>query len=828
MKLNKILSHILFALLALASFNNAQPERNLSSSEIKLALKKLNVLGSVLYIAAHPDDENTAVLSYFASGKMTRTGYLSLTRGDGGQNLIGSEQSDELGVIRTQELLEARKKDGAEQFFSRAIDFGYSKTAEETFKIWGKDEILSDVVYIIRKFRPDIIINRFPTDGNGGHGHHTASAILAIEAFKIANDKNAFPEQLKYVDTWQPKRIFWNAWMPLLEQRGDDLSKLISVNLGDFNSLLGMSYTEISAISRTMHKSQGFGSGGRRDEVLNYFQPLEGSDVKNDLLEDIDISWSRVKGGNEIGKMIESVIEKFDHLNPSSSIPDLVSIYQKISLIDDKYWKEVKLKELKEIIRSCAGIWIEAISKDFFASPGDKIDITTGIVNRSDRNITLKQISVSYADEVVINSVLQKGKMHNNTFTIQIPVNAEVTQPFWLSSEHRIGIYEVDDQRLIAKAENDPVLIAWFTIEINGQEIDYQTPVYHRRVDPVDGEIYRPLLIAPPVTLNFDKDVYLFPDNNEREIRLNLKSFKENTNGRINLSVNNGWKIDPAFIDFSIESKYQTKQVIVKVIPTKDFRESELKAEMVVDGKTFSNSLIEISYPHIMQQTLFPHSKSKLVRLDIGDKVVYRIGYINGSGDKIPEYLRELGFTVDILSDDDLLSKDLNEYKTIIAGIRAYNTRDVLSSAQKRILEFIYNGGNYVVQYQIGRGIITFPSPYLFEISRDRVTDENSDVTLLNSNSSLLSRPNKISDTDFLGWIQERGLYFASDFNENYQSFLAMNDEGESPKDGSLIKTNYGKGTFIYTGLSFFRQIPAGVPGAIRLFVNLISAGVND
>lgn len=805
-----------------------QPERNLSSSEIKLALKKLNVLGSVLYIAAHPDDENTAVLSYFASGRLTRTGYLSLTRGDGGQNLIGSEQSDELGVIRTQELLEARKKDGAEQFFSRAIDFGYSKTADETFKIWGKNDILSDVVYVIRKFKPDIIITRFPTDGNGGHGHHTASAILAVEAFDLANDKNTFPEQLKYVDTWQPKRIFWNAWMPLLEQRGDDLSKLLSVNLGEYNPLLGMSYTEISAISRTMHKSQGFGSAGRRDEVLNHFQLLKGDDAQNDLLEGIDISWNRIKGGSEIGKMIVQAIEKFDHLNPALIMPELVSIYNKISLIDDEYWKEVKLKELKEIIRSCAGIWVEAISKDFFVSPGEDIEITTGIVNRSDIKITLNKIVLTYSDELRVDSILQKGKMINNSFTIQIPTDEKVTQPFWLSSEHRIGIYEFDDQRLVAKAENVPALKAVFSIDINGLTIDFDTPVYHRRVDPVDGEIYRPLLISPPVTLNFDKEVYLFPDNDTREIRFNLRSFKDNANGRINFSLNNGWTVEPAYVDFSIDKKYQNKQLSVKVIPTKDFRESELMAEMVLDGNIYSNSLIEINYPHIMQQTLFPPSKSKLVRLDIGKPVVSKVGYINGSGDKIPEYLRDLGFNIDILSDEDLLAKDLNEYETIIAGIRAYNTRDILSSAQSRLLKFVENGGNYIVQYQIGRDIIAFPGPYPFEISRDRVTEEDADVSLIDPKNDLVNFPNKITEKDFHGWVQERGLYFASKFEDNYKSVLQMNDVGESPKDGSLIKSNYGKGTFIYTGLSFFRQIPAGVPGAIRLFVNLISAGVNE
>lgn len=826
--LNKFYNFSLIIFFTFSIHILPQPERNLSSSEIKLALKKLNVPGSVLYIAAHPDDENTAVLSYFASGRLTRTGYLSLTRGDGGQNLIGSEQSDELGVIRTQELLEARKKDGAEQFFSRAIDFGYSKTADETFKIWGKNDILSDVVYVIRKFKPDIIITRFPTDGNGGHGHHTASAILALEAFDLANNKNAFPEQLKYVDPWQPKRIFWNAWMPMLEQRGDDLSKLLSVNLGEYNPLLGMSYTEISAISRTMHKSQGFGSGGRRDEVLNHFQLLKGDEPQNDLLDGVDISWNRIKGGSEIGKMIERAIQKFDHLNPASIMPELISIYKKISLIDDEYWKEVKLKELKEIIRSCAGIWVEAVSKDFFISPGDNIDITTGIVNRSDIKITLKKINLSYTDEVLIDSVLQKGKMNIKAFTIQIPANTEITQPFWLRSEHRIGIYEVEDKRLVAKAENDPALKAVFSVDINGLTIDFDTPVYHRRVDPVDGEIYRPLLIAPPVTLNFDKDVYLFPDRDKREIRFSLRSFAENIHGRINFSVNNGWKIEPASIDFVFDKKYQNKQFSITVIPTKDYKESELIAGIVTDGKTYSHSLVEINYPHIMQQTLFPPSKSKLVKLDIGKTAVSKIGYINGSGDKIPEYLRDLGFQVDILSDEDLLVKDLNEYETIIAGIRAYNTRDILSSAQSRLLKFIENGGNYIVQYQIGRDIIAFPGPYPFEISRDRVTDENAEVTFIYSDDRLLNYPNKITPEDFEGWIQERGLYFASDFNENYKSIFAMNDPGESPKSGSLIKAKYGKGSFIYTGLAFFRQIPAGVPGAIRLFVNLISAGINE
>jgi LmbE family N-acetylglucosaminyl deacetylase len=828
MKLNKILYYILFIALTFASFNLAKPKGNLSSSEIKLALKKLNVLGSVLYVAAHPDDENTAVLSYFASGKLTRTGYLSLTRGDGGQNLIGSEQSDELGVIRTQELLEARKRDGAEQFFTRAIDFGYSKTPDETFKIWGRNEILSDVVYVIRKFKPDIIITRFPTDGNGGHGHHTASAILSVDAIKMANDKNAFPDQLEFVDTWQPKRIFWNAWLPLLEQRGDDLTKLKSINLGEYNSLLGMSYTEISAISRTMHKSQGFGSGGRRDEVLNYFQIMDGDDANDDLFEGIDITWNRIPNGNKISALIDEAINKFDHENPSGIVPDLINIYKNISAINDDYWRKVKLDEVKEIIRSCLGMWIEAVSDDYFVSPGEQIKITTGIVNRTDVEVSLEKIKMTFADELKIDSVLQRGKMNNSDFEILIPQDAEISQPFWLKSDHRVGIYDVDDKQLIGKAENDPALSAAFTVKIYGQEIEFISPVYHRWVDPVDGEIYRPLLITPPVTINFDKDVYLFPDNNEREIRLNVNSFKESINSRINLSVNNSWKIEPQSIDLTFDYKYQSKQVLVKVIPPNDLKESELKAEVVVDGKTYSNSLIDINYPHIMQQTLFPVSKSKLIRLDIGSRVVNKIGYINGSGDKIPEYLSELGFTVDILSDEDLLTKDLNDYQTIVAGIRAYNTRDVLSSAQNRILKFIENGGNYMVQYQIGRGIITSPSPYDFEISRNRVTDENAIITMINSDDILLKYPNKITSEDFDGWIQERGLYFASDFNEKYKSFLLMNDAGETRNDGSLIKTNYGKGTFIYTGLSFFRQIPAGVPGAIRLFVNLISAGAND
>ena len=819
------LKPILLFYIASFSILFAQPKPTLSSSEIKLALNKLDVLGSILYIAAHPDDENTSVISYLAKGKLLRTGYLSLTRGDGGQNLIGIEQSEQLGVIRTQELLEARKRDGGEQFFTRAIDFGYSKSPDETFEFWEREKILSDVVWVIRKFRPDIIITRFPATGEGGHGHHTASAILALEAFDLANDPKAFPEQLQYVSTWQPRRVFWNAWLPALQNAKVDLSNIPSLNLGEFNSLLGKSYTEISAISRSMHKSQGFGSSGIRNNIFNYFMILKGDSVKSDMFEGIDLTWGKVDGGDDIHSLIQKTINEFDDNNPPASLENLVLIYEKISNLKDDYWKEAKLKEVTELIRSCAGIWIEAISENEFVSIGDTLKVKSSIINRSDINLSIANVNVGVLSDLKIeNTKLANGELNSFNLNLLISEDIQISQPYWLKDNHNVGMFNITDQSLAGLAEEEPKFICDFMVNYKNKPITFSVPVYYRLTDPVDGEVYKSVVITPPVTVNLDKEIYFLSDKSAKEVKVTLQSFKNPSAGKIILNSNNGWKAEPDVIDFKFDKKNQKKDFYIKVFPVNGNVNSDLSAKVVIDSSIFSKSLTRIEYKHIFPQTIFYEAKSKLELFNFEKYGVKKIGYIAGSGDKIPDFLIDLGFDVILMDDKHLSSNNLNQFDVIITGIRAYNTRDNLSAFHKELVKYVEAGGTLISQYNTTGDLITEPGVLPLKLSRDRVTNENSEVEILNINHQVFNKPFRITTKDFDNWIQERGLYFPNEWDKNYEALLSMNDKGETPKTGSLLVTKYGKGTFVYTGLSFFREIPAGVEGAIKLFINLLFA----
>lgn len=821
----KLKSILLFGLV-ICTILNAQPKPSLSSSEIKLALKKLDVLGSVLYIAAHPDDENTAAISYLAKGKLLRTGYLALTRGDGGQNLIGPEQSEQLGVIRTQELIEARKRDGGEQFFTRAIDFGYTKSPDETFEFWDKEKILSDIVWMIRKFKPDIILTRFPATGQGGHGHHTASAILALEAFDLVNDPKAFPEQLKYVSTWQPKRVFWNAWLPALQNQNVDPAKIPVLNLGEYNSLLGKSYTEISALSRSMHKSQGFGASGVRNDLLNYFIVLKGDSVNSDMFEGIDLSWNRVEGGNEIHSLIQKTIDNYDDENPAESLDNLFLIYEKISKLKDEYWKDVKLREITELLSSCAGVWIEAISQKEFVSVGDTLKVKSSIVNRSNKNLKLNAISLKNFDATnLINTELVKGKLNSYEFKVLIPEDYPISQPCWLEEKHDIGMFTINDQKLIGLPEDASKLMCDFSVSFNDKLISFSVPVFYRITDPVDGEVYKPVVITPPVTVNIEKDIYFLSSKDEKEIKISVQSFKNFGSGKIILNAKDGWNVEPEEISFQFDKINQKKDYYVKITPASNSAVSELSIQAIIDNKTYSKSLTRIEYKHILPQTIFYEAKSKLALFNFEKDGVNKIGYIVGSGDKIPDFLTDLGFDVTIMDDRHFSSNNINQFDVIVTGIRAYNTRESLAAFHKELVKYVEQGGTLITQYNTTGDLVIEPGVLPLKISRDRVTDENSKVDILKNDHKIFNKPFQISANDFTGWIQERGLYFPNEWDKNYETLLSMNDKGETPKIGSLLVTKYGKGMFVYTGLSFFRQIPAGVEGAIKLFINLLYSG---
>jgi LmbE family N-acetylglucosaminyl deacetylase len=800
----------------------------MNASEIKLSLKKLNVLGSVLYIGAHPDDENTAFLTYCSSEKLLRTGYLSLTRGDGGQNLIGDEQAELLGVIRTEELLQARRIDGAEQFFTRAIDFGYTKSPEETFKFWDKEKILSDVVWVIRKFKPDVIVTRFPITGEGRHGQHTASAILALEAFRLAGDQGAFPEQLEYVNPWQPKRIYWNGWTPAFDQMGISADTLISLNLGTYNPLLGKSYTEISEESRSMHKSQGFGFEAWRGNRFNYFLFMDGDEAVNNLFDDIETSWDRIDGTEDIKIVLNSAEKYFDEENPALNIPKLLRAYNLMNKRDEDYWLKIKKQELVDLIKSCAGFWVEAIVDEKVYAPGDKVKISTAIVNRSGLNFLLEGVHITYQSiDSLLNEQLEKGEIISLDKEIQIPENIQITQPHWLAEKNSGDIFTIENQLMRDLPVSAPPLMAHFRVSLDGKKFVFTTPVLCRERVPTKGEVYYPVSIAPPITVNFESSLYLFPSNEKREVRLIIKNLIANSNGELTLNAQDGWKIEPAEFDFKLVMKNEEKQFIINVTPPAGIDEAVLEAVLTVDNKTYRNSFVTIDYAHIPLQTVFPQAKAKLVRLNDVQKIVNKIGYIEGSGDKIPNYLKELGFEVDYLTDEDLSNGKLSNFDVIIAGIRTYNTNKRINIYQDKLMEYVHNGGTYIVQYNTLGKSYAEPGPYEFKISRERVTEEDAKVKLLNPSHLLLNFPNSITEKDFEGWIQERGLYFPDEWDDKYEPILEMNDLGESPKQGSLLYAEYGEGVFIYTGLSFFRELPAGVPGAYNLFINLISAGKN-
>ncbi len=820
--LNKYFTIVFTTALLAYTQAYSQPDMIRGSGELHIAIQKLNTLGSILLVAAHPDDENTAALAYFSKAKKYRSAYLAMTRGDGGQNLIGPEKGPEVGIIRTQELLEARKIDGAEQFFTRAIDFGYTKTPKETFEFWGKEQILADVVWVIRKFQPDVIISRFPPGRSAGHGHHTAAGILIVDAFDAAADPNTFPEQLEYVQPWQAKRIVWNSW----RMGRDEIGSSVRINIGNYEPLLGKSYSEISAESRTMHKSQGFGSEGERGNRYDHFLLVNGESMTDDILDGIDTSWKRVPGGNTVGTILSSVIAAFNPENPGRSIPRLLEAHKELKKLGNSNWVDLKRKELLRVIQSSAGLWMEAIADDFAASPGGEVRVRTTLVNRSDLPFTIKTIRFpGITPDSNENRILKNNEPVRIDNSFRLPDDFPVSHPYWLKDASAKGIFSIRDKNLVGLAENPPSIQADITLSSGGELLEYSIPLLFRWKDRVDGELYRPFEVRPVVTVNVEDKVSIFTGNNSKEIAIRVKSHSPDVSGRVRLKGPMRWKVHPPVMPFSTRNKYEEKFVTFTVTPPEGPDEAEFVVEAEVNGKLYTRSLAEISYPHIERQVVFPESRIKAVKLDI-KKAGSRVGYIPGAGDEVPDGLRSLGYDVTILSDDMLENGALSPFDAIVTGVRAYNIRERLRQTQPRLLEYVKNGGTLLVQYNVANGLVTDEiGPYPFSIGRDRVSVEDAHVTFLDPDHQLLNFPNQITQADFEDWVQERGLYFASRWDDNYETIIASHDPDESDKPGSILFARYGKGVFIYTGISWFRELPAGVPGAYRLFVNLISAG---
>jgi LmbE family N-acetylglucosaminyl deacetylase len=820
---------------------NAQTAPPSDLGSIKQNFKKLNVLGSVLYIAAHPDDENTRLLAYLAQEKHYRTGYLSLTRGDGGQNLIGNEQSELLGLIRTQELLAARRTDGAEQFFSRATDFGFSKNPEETLKFWDKDKILGDMVWVIRQFRPDVMICRFPTTGEGGHGNHTASAILAQEAFSAAADPKRYPEQLKHgVTPWQAKRLLWNTFnFGNTNTTSEDQFKL---NVGGYNPILGESYGEIAAESRSNHKTQGFGSARQRGDAFEYFKTILGDAPKTDLMDGVETGWNRIPGGAPIGEELATIRKNFDDDAPRASVPALVKLLDKVDMdfVNDKamqtvrlkagaveeytYWHKQKAKELKDLIAACAGLWFEAYAPEASYAVGDKLDIRAQLFTPN--KLPVSKIVMSAGGEsapVTVTqgseSILTPGQLR----TEQLPVVLKkISQPYWLETAHLNGSYTLANDTLAGPPENADAPTVKFEFTIDGKNLSFYRKVMYKYVDPARGEIYQPLEVTPPVTATIAEKVYVYNSSAPQTVQVKLKSFTT-ASGSISIKPIAGWKITGT-TNFADKKKGDEWTASFTVAPA-DNKSNTTNLDVIVttNGKSFSQGLLNIKYNHIPTITIFPPAQAKLVNIDL-KTAGKRIGYIAGAGDLIPDALREVGYEVHQLSEGEIINGDLSGYDAIVIGVRAYNVNQRLAYEQPKLMEYVKNGGNLVVQYNNNNGLVTKAlGPYPFQPVNQRVTTEDSPVTILDKDSPVLNYPNKITQEDFKGWIQERSVYMVSNIDAQYKTPLQMGDPGEAQSNGSLIVADYGAGRFVYTSLVFFRELPAGVPGAYRLFVNLLS-----
>ncbi len=823
---------LLFSIYFISHTISAQTSTQLNSADILQSLKKLNTVGSVLYIAAHPDDENTRLLAYLAKQKNLRTGYLSLTRGDGGQNLIGKEQGEAMGLVRTQELLAARRIDGAEQFFTRANDFGFSKNPEETFSIWNKDSILADVVLAIRKFKPDVIICRFPTTGEGGHGHHTASAILALEAFDAAADPKRFPEQLAYTQVWQAKRIFWNTFnFGGVNTTAPDQLKM---DVGVFNPLLGKSYGEIAAESRSMHKSQGFGSAKSRGEAIEFFKLLKGDPAKEDVFEGINQTWTRFTATANLDKLTAEAIKKYDPQAPEKSIPDLVAIYKQLQQLDDSdqmisYWKKLKLKETENLLLNCAGLWMEAYAADYITVPGNDISITSQIIAKNKCDVKLNKILFLSQADTSIAKALETDKFYTYTNKQQLPPSTPFSTPYWLIEKHPVSIYTVNNRQLIGKPENDAAASVIFDITINDLNLKIERGLVYKYTDPVKGETYRPLEVLPPATISIPDKVLVFNSNEPKKIVITVKANKANVTGDLQITVPEGWTAHTHNDHFVLTAKKDEASIEVTINPNKNSVDGNLQVSVLIDGVTYTKSIRRIEYDHIPYQFILSDAEAKLVNLNLKTTGT-NIGYIPGAGDDVAACLKQIGYNVTILTDEMLAKENLSKYSCIITGVRAYNTNERLQIYYNQLMEYVKNGGNLVVQYNTNTSLGPVGSkigPYPFTVSKDRVTDENAAVTFTNPKHSALNFPNIITQKDFENWIQERGIYFATDIDKNYETIFAMNDPKEKPADGSLIIGKYGKGNFVYTGLDFFRELPAGVPGAYRLFVNLISLPAN-
>ncbi len=801
-------------------------------SSIQRDLENFREMGSVLYVAAHPDDENNELIAYLAQGRHYRTAYLSLTRGDGGQNVLGPVFGDELGVVRTEELLAAARFDGARQYFSRAVDFGFSKDYRQTLRIWDAQGVLADEVRVIREFRPDVVITRFSPIPGGTHGHHTASTVLELQAFKLAGDPNAFPEQIdEGLTPWQPKRLFWNVGG--FQGRETNGTPIIRINDGGIDPLSGERFTEIAAHSRSMHKTQGLGNfsgfGGNSGTRYDSFELLGGEPATNDILDGVNTMWSRVPNGAGIGKLANAVIAMFDPQNPAASVPMLLETKKLLADLapNDPVVNE-KRKLLDHIIQECLGLNVQTVIPQAEVVPGESLQMRLTATIKSSV-VPVHWVAARYPSikaEFAVDADLSTNAAVTRDSIETLPGDTPVSQPYWLREPHTAGMFRVDDPNLIGQPESPPSFPVDQIFDVDGQTLIVPEQPVQMTVARA-GSDTSPLEVIPPVTLNMVSSVELFAPGATRPMTVTVTSSRSDVSGVLRLLSPSDWSISPAAQSFHLTDAGNQAQLTFNVTAPSAPAKAGIVAAAEVGGRRYDNDRVVIDYSHLPLILLQPRAECKAVCLNLAIRGS-RVGYLPGAGDDVAQCLADMGYQVTTLTGADLTPEKLNGLDAVVVGVRAFNVRTDLVPNLPALFAYVHAGGNVIEQYNRPGGDLTTDqlTPYSLELSTsDRVTDPAAPVTFLAPDNPVLNTPNKITSADFDGWVQERGTYYPRQWDPHFTPILACSDPGEAPLKGGLLVAQYGQGHFVYSGLTFFRQLPAGVPGAYRLFANLISLG---
>ena len=804
-------------------------------------LRSFATMGSVLYIAAHPDDENTQVITYLARGRGYRTAYLSLTRGDGGQNLLGPQLGEALGVARTQELLAARRLDGGQQYFTRAKDFGYSKSAEETLNVWDRRAVLGDIVRVIREFRPDVIITRFSPQPAPTHGHHTASAVLAVEAFRLAADPAAFPKQLRDLRPWQARRIVHNVGqgvgaanpgggVPIAGSPANvpDGPGVVKVEVGGRDPVSGESFASIAARSRGMHRTQGFGIGAppvHEGSRIEPFMLLAGDAATSDLLDGVDTTWNRVPGGDEIARAIDETIATFNAQDPAAGVPALLAIRRRLAGLPADPVVSDKREQLDRIIQACLGLEVDTVVDRAEVVPGERVKLRHTAVVRS--RIPVRWMAVRYPS--VHRAITKAVALPPNQPVVRdasqvVPASTPPSQPYWLRTEGTVGLFDVDDPSLIGRPENPPAFPLEYVFDVGGQTLVIAGEP-RPAADPARPALRRRLEVIAPVSVRFVAGVRLFAPGAARPVTVDLTAARARAVGTVQLDAPAGWIVTPASQPFRLAAPGAHARFTFTVTAPPHLATAPLGASVGINGQRFNQQRIEVRYDHLPLQLLQPPAHARAVSLELATRGRH-VGYLPGAGDDVPPALEQMGYEVTSLTGADLTPERLRGLDAVVIGIRAFNVRTDLAERLPALFAYVEAGGTVVMQYNTLDGLREgWLAPFQLHLSRDRVTDEHAPVTILAPEHPVLTTPNRITAADFEGWVQERGLYFPDRWDDRFTAILASGDAGEPPLKGGLLVARHGNGYVVYTSLAWFRQLPEGVPGAYRLFANLVSLG---